>query len=231
METIERCSLGTSMPMADLPGMGGLDPDVHRGQGHGEVVGETGDLGDPDAALGLDLVAGQNRAALVVDNAGDYAKAGEGVLQRFDAVLDLVLHVGADGGLVELLQHGDRRVCCRGRAGPGRGRPAAARAPVARPAQARRGSPARGGRWAGRGRGAGVLRAGALPLSPSRRSICGSLAEWASLGSALRRRGVSSALSVRRLRAGGDCLHGGAQDPGMHAARGQVGGSGPARGR
>ncbi len=67
------------------------DPHARHPQGDRQVVGETGDLAQPQAGLELDFELGDHRPGLDLDHADVEAELPEGLFQDFGLAADLVL--------------------------------------------------------------------------------------------------------------------------------------------
>ncbi len=79
------------MPTVFLPGIGRDDADARHPQGDRQVVGQAGDLAQPQPCLELDLELGDHRAGLDLDDADIEAELLEGLLQDLGLAADLVL--------------------------------------------------------------------------------------------------------------------------------------------
>ena len=97
--TKSRCLFGTSMPIADLPGIGRDDAHVGRGERVRDVAREVQDLVDLGAGGDLDLVHRDGGTAVGRGHAGVDAERRERVLERLHVSL-LVTPSFVEGGAV-----------------------------------------------------------------------------------------------------------------------------------
>ena len=74
-----------------LPGSGATIAHARHAQGDGQIVGQAGDLAQPQAGLEFDLELRDDRPGLNLDHADVEAEVDEGLFQDFCLAPDLLL--------------------------------------------------------------------------------------------------------------------------------------------